>query len=199
MNMTAPFSIEPLYDIGFKYLPYISPRICDLLLSSLGLYFIIKWIFIDRTKIYNFTKMMSLIFIIRVLCFGSTTVPVPIPNCNVRKVGDPIIWNVLPYLVNYHTYSCYDLMFSGHAAHSTLIWLYTMIYVNNFYEKIIITISSLLCNILIIASRIHYTHDVIVGITIAILMFGTFFSCDKCPFFTNHKKRNDDFHPQKAL
>lgn len=182
MNMTAPFSTIPLYDIGFIYLPYISHRICDFLLSLLGFYFITRWIFIDRTKIYNFAKMMSWIFIIRLLCFSSTTVPIPIQYCNARKIGDPIIWNVLPYLANYHAYSCYDLMFSGHAAHSTLIWLYTVIYAGNLYEKILITFGSLICNILIVASRIHYTHDVIVGSAVAILMFGTFFSYDKCPF-----------------
>ncbi|ARF09899.1 PAP2 superfamily protein [Indivirus ILV1] len=175
MNMTAPFSIVPLYDIGFKYLPVISPKICDYLLLSLGTYFIMRWITIDREKIYTFAKMMSWIFIIRLFCFGSTTVPVPIPNCNARKIDDPIIWNVLPYLPNYHTYSCYDLMFSGHAAHSTLILLYTIYYSNNIIEKIIILNSSVLCNILIIASRIHYTHDVIVGITISALMFKSYF------------------------
>lgn len=183
INMTAPFTKEPLYDVGFQYFIKVSPIICDMTLILLAMYFVSRWILVDRSKIHNFIKMMSWIFVVRLCCFGSTTVPYPMQNCNGRKIGDPITWNVLPYLAEYHIHSCYDLMFSGHAAHATLIWLNTMIYAKNKIEKIIITIGTLLCNFLIIAARIHYTHDVIIGMAISILMFGTFYGARKCPFF----------------
>lgn len=183
INMTAPFNKEPLYDILFNWLPIIPPLISDAFLISLATYFVCRWLFIDKSKIHNFLKMMSWIFVVRLCCFGSTTVPFPMGKCNVRQVTDPIIWNVFPYLSEYHSHSCYDLMFSGHAAHATLIWLFTMVYTNLKYEKILITVMAFLCNFSVIASRIHYTHDVIIGTAISILMFGTFFGARKCPFF----------------
>ena len=184
INMTAPYQKEPLYDVGFQYIPRIYyPQICDLILVLSALYFVFRWIFIDRQKIKHFIRMMAWIFVVRLCCFGSTTVPYPTEGCNARKIGDPMIWNVFPYMAEYHTHSCYDLMFSGHAAHVTLIWLFTIIYTKNKLEKVIVTITALLCNYLIIAARIHYTHDVIIGMTMSILMFGTFFSSRMCPFF----------------
>ena len=183
INMTAPYQKEPLYDVGFQYIPKINyPQISDLVLFLLCLYFCCRWIF-DRIKIYHFIKMMAWIFVIRLCCFGSTTVPYPQEGCNSRKIGDPFVWNVFPYMAEYHIHSCYDLMFSGHAAHITLIWLNTIIYSKSYIEKYIITFFSLLSNYIIIATRIHYTHDVIIGMIMAILMFGTFFSGRQCPFF----------------
>ena len=182
INMTAPFNKEPLYDVLFYYLPQIPSYISDAFLILLATYFVCRWLFTDRTKIHNFLKMMSWIFVVRLCCFGSTTVPFPTSNCNTRQVTDPIIWNVFPYLSEYHNHSCYDLMFSGHAAHITLIWLFTMIYTSTNYEKILMTVLAFIGNLTIIASRIHYTHDVIIGTTISILMFGTFHGARKCPF-----------------
>ena len=136
INMVAPVPDKPLHDIGFKYLPYVDPKICDLSLIILVIYFVLRWIFKDYTKINNFTKMMTWIFVIRVCCFYSTAVPYPNAGCHPRIVGDPIRWNVFPYLYNNHLHSCYDLMFSGHAAHATLIALFTIIYSKHFEQSI---------------------------------------------------------------
>jgi hypothetical protein len=181
--MTAPYSNVPLYDVGFEYLPKISSKYCDILLMILSLYFTLRWLFVDMKKLRDFLRIMSWVFLIRICCFSSTTVPFPTNECNSRKVGDPIVWNVFPYLWDNHTNSCYDLMFSGHAAHVSLIMLFTIIYTSNCIEKWLVFISTLTCYICIIASQIHYTHDVIVGVAISIPMFGTYFSARMCPFF----------------
>lgn len=185
INMTAPYSSEPLHDIGFKFFPKISYMWCDGLLILLGIYYVVRWIFIDYRKLVDFLNIMGWIFILRVCCFSFTTVPFPNSSCIPKKITDPMIWNVLPYLSNSHTISCYDLMFSGHASHAILIGLFTLIYSKYYYEKIVILSLSLLCLPLIIASQIHYTHDVIVAIGISISLFGTYFSARQCPFFYN--------------
>lgn len=183
INMTAPFNKEPLYDVGFQYIPKVNPKFPDYALILFVIYFVCRWMLIDRRKISNFMKMMRWVFFVRLCCFGFTTVPYPVDGCNARRPGDPIIWNVLPYLWDNHIHSCYDMMFSGHAAHVTLIWLFTMIYSKSRVEKIIVTLGFLTCCLLIIAGRIHYTYEVIVGSAISILMFGTFFSASQCPIF----------------
>ena len=188
INMTAPYGSVPLYDVGFIYLPKISSKYCDVVLVVLSLYFAFRWIFIDKLKVRNMLRIMSLVFIVRLCCFSSTTVPYPTSECNARVVGDPIIWNVLPYMWDNHTNSCYDLMFSGHAAHVTLVMLFTIIYSRSIFEKIVVSSCAIVCWFLIVASQIHYTHDVIVGITVSITMFGTYFSTMMCPFFNLKKK-----------
>lgn len=183
INMTAPYSSQPLHDIGFNILPNISHIWCDLLLCLLGIYFLIRWIFIDQRKLIDFLNIMGWIFILRVCCFSFTTVPFPNASCVPKKTNDPMIWNVIPYLTNNHTISCYDLMFSGHASHLTLIALFTLIYSKYYYERIFIVIIAVLGLPLIVASQIHYSHDVIVAIGISISLFGTYFSARQCPFF----------------
>jgi hypothetical protein len=183
INMTAPLSKEPLYDVGFKYIPALDPKLCNYALLSLIVYFIGRWIFVDRMKISNYITMMIILFVIRICCFGLTTVPYPMSECNARRENDPIIWNVMPYLWDNHMYSCYDLMFSGHASHATLVWMFTIVYTKNQFEIGLVSMLTILCNLLIIAGRIHYTHDVIIGSTFAVLMFGAFFSMKLCPHF----------------
>ena len=175
---------EPLVDTGFEIIPHLNPKICDVTLSLMCLYFGIKWFIVDVTKLTTYLNIMTWIFLIRLLCFTITTVPHPIGNeCTGRKPNDPIIWNVLPYLWNHYKHSCYDLMFSGHAAHATLIMMFTLVYSKNNYERYIITAMNMICNLLIIASRFHYSHDVIIGTAISILSFGAYHSIILCPTF----------------
>lgn len=200
INLISPVPNMPLYDVGFKLLPEINPKICDGVLIIMAIYFFFRWIFVDSRKIQYFARMMGWIMLIRICCFPVTAIPYPIQNneiqqhsqiCIPRQRGDPIRWNVFPYLYDHHLHSCYDLMFSGHAAHATLIWLFTIIYTSKKFEKVIITIFMITCHLLIIASRIHYTHDVVIGNALAILMFGTFFSANQCPFFNKNLLAKD--------
>lgn len=188
INMTAPYSADPLHDIGFKILPKISSIWCDAVLFCLSIYFLFRWLFVDYRKLTDFLGIMGWIFILRLWCFSSTTVPFPTASCvPIRKPTDAIIWNVLPYITSNHTLSCYDLMFSGHASHAILIALFTLIYSKNFIERLLVCGFSILCLPLIIASQIHYSHDVIVAIGISISLFGTYFSARQCPFFYPNK------------
>ncbi len=184
LNMVELVNKKPLEDIGFEWIPHINPKICDLSIVSLCIYFFIRWIYHDVEKIINFVRMITWIYVIRLFCFSLTLVPYPTDNgCTGRNPDDPIIWNVFPYLWNHYSHSCYDLMFSGHAAHCTLILMFTLMYVKNKYEKLLILIGAILCNILVIGSRFHYTHDVIIAIAVSVLTFGAYFSTKECPFF----------------
>ncbi|KII66162.1 Sphingomyelin synthase-related 1 [Thelohanellus kitauei] len=71
--------------------------------------------------------------------------------------------------------SCGDYMFSGHAATIFLLTLFIMYYAKmNKIIKIFVLVWTLVCCILIILSRMHYTIDVIIAILISFWNFMTY-------------------------
>ncbi len=193
LNMIFKSNHEALYDIGINILPRVDPFYCDFVLVLLGLYFTIRWLYKDPSKISEFLYMMSWIFVVRFISFTITSVPSSGDCVGRLKESDPIRWNIVAYLLFHHQHACYDLMFSGHSAHAVLIWLFTMIYIDNKYEKFVITFLSIICQFLIIATRFHYSSDVVIGGTMSILFFGFYYGIKQCPYIEKYKNRIEYF------
>jgi hypothetical protein len=178
---------KPLHDLGFQLIPHVEPAYADYMVGTLVFYFILRWLFTDMKKLYKFANIMTWILVFRFFTVNSTILPYPVEDqCICRKAGDPIRWDLIYYLSKHHQYACYDLMFSGHIAHASLIWVFTLIYVKNNYEKTIITFLTLLSGYLIIASRSHYTSDTIMGYMMSLLYFCTYRTIKKWSFYKKH-------------
>lgn len=179
---------KPLHDLGFQYIPHINPDYADMIVGILLSYFVIKWLLTDIKKLYKFGYIMTWILAFRFFTVNATVLPYPVEGqCTCRRIGDPIRWDLVYYLTNHHQYACYDLMFSGHIAHASLVWVFTLIYANNDYEKAIITLLTILSGFIIIGSRSHYTSDIIMGYMMSLLYFCAYKTIKKWKVYTKYK------------
>lgn len=159
---------ERLYDRFHELIPQIKPHYADDLMLYIFIYFIGRWTFIDIVLVENFMILMGIIFIFRLFTFTLTEMPPIINECIFRKNNDPYQYWVFGKIDIRH---CNDYMFSGHACHSTLILLLTLYYSFYIIEKCVISIFVFIEYYLILACRLHYSSDVIVGVIITSLLF----------------------------
>lgn len=164
-------NMPPLYDRLYQVIPQISRSWPDDILIALILYFFVRWWFGNKIILEHFFIIMTVIFALRVVCFMVTEEPPPVKGCEERKKGQPTKGFFEMMREIFYARSCSDLMFSGHASFTVLIMMYTLYYSKYSIEKIIITILCLAELVLIIAGRLHYSSDVIVGSTITVLAF----------------------------
>lgn len=164
-------NMPPLYDRLYQIIPVISRSWPDNILLALILYFFVRWWFTNKTVLEHFFIIMTLIFTLRVVCFMVTEEPPPIKGCEKRTEGEPTksFLNMMKEI--FYARSCSDLMFSGHSAFTVLIMMYTFYYSKYSLEKMIIGIICAIELVLIIAGRLHYSSDVIVGSSITVLAF----------------------------
>ncbi len=179
---------KPLHDLGFQYIPRIDPNYADMVVGMLLAYFVIKWLFTNVKKLYKFGYIMTWILAFRFFTVNATVLPYPVEGqCICRLAGDPIRWDLVYYLSNHHQYACYDLMFSGHIAHASLVWVFTLMYANNNYETAIITMLTILSGFIIIGSRSNYTSDTIMGYMMSLLYFCTYKTIKKWSVYKKYK------------
>lgn len=164
-------NMPPLYDRLYQIIPQISRSYPDDLLIALIVYFFIRWWFSNKIILEHFFIIMTVIFGLRVICFMVTEEPPPIKGCEERKKGQAPKGFIEMMREIFYSRSCSDLMFSGHAAFTVLIMMYTLYYSKYSIERTIITILCLIELVLIIAGRLHYSSDVIVGSAITVLAF----------------------------
>jgi len=140
-----------VYDIGHKYLPNIEQY--EYLINLIGL-FIIYWLFYNVSFIVEFIILIILIYIIRIFTIQLTVLP-KMKNCSYNN-----------FTLNGF---CYDKIFSGHVA---FLFLFTLFL---FHYKNISLLSLIFINglygLLIIATRAHYTIDVIVSLLVSFIIF----------------------------
>ena len=169
INIINPYQHNHvIYDIGFEYLPKIDHSIPHIPFTILYIYFCIRWFISNPNILENFFEILYNIFTIRLLSFTTTILPSSLPGCFSRESGEDILW-----FTDKVESACSDNMFSGHAVHFVLITLFTLHYSNNILEKNIMKIMFFPYLLLIIASRLHYTSDVVIGSAITILTFHT--------------------------
>ena len=65
-------------------------------------------------------------------------------------------------------------MFSAHTFHLTVISLITLYNSKNYFEHILIPLSAIINIMIIIASRMHYTADIIIGFVLSILIYSIY-------------------------
>lgn len=172
LNMIDPMrNNASLPDYGHDLLPLIPFTITNHLLIGYIIYFIIwNGLFGKINNINKFLWCMSLIFTIRLFTYSITIEPPPLPKCYSRLDGQPFVWNVLKYLYDDADNTCLDMMFSGHASYFTLVCLYIVRNSKYSIERMVNIVMLLVGIFCIIASHIHYTADVIVGVILTVLM-----------------------------
>ena len=133
------------HDLGHYYLPDLDDYhiIPDIIV---GLYIIAFLYFGNIESIKEMALLMCIIFVFRSILVISTSIPDASGICEKKK-----------FQIGY----CNDLMFSGHTATVTLISLYLMSIFPN--KRNMLILGNIITYILIIASKNHYTIDVLVG------------------------------------
>jgi hypothetical protein len=107
--------------------------------------------------------------------FSVTQLPPPRPGCSSKKPGDPKHYRVLRKTWK----ECKDLIYSGHTLHSVLVLLFVLYLAKSSLEKVIVAVAVGIALVMIIASRIHYTVDVLLATFVTILVFYAWPGVDK--------------------
>lgn len=167
MNIVNPtVGMSSLPDIGFYYLPSISMVLTDAIICTIYAYFFIKWFYVNKDILARFFYLCTFLFIIRTFTFTVTYIPPCVPDCVSRKDGEDFKWFTFSF-----DQGCSDHMFSGHSVHITLFLLFTLYHSQVLIEKILISIIYLPYLFMIIASRLHYTVDVIIGVLLTMFLY----------------------------
>ena len=157
----------PLYDRGHNVLPLVPKLYADIAVVSIVAYFVLRWGIRYPKALENYLWIVAILFVGRVAMFTVTQIPPARPECSTRKPGDPIRYRVFQKGWK----ECKDLIYSGHTLHTVLALLFILYLSKSVLEKFIVTIAVGIALVLIIASRIHYTVDVLLATFITILVF----------------------------
>ncbi|CAM9503476.1 unnamed protein product [Ectocarpus sp. 13 AM-2016] len=182
---------EPLFDIGFLVIPeqtLDSPwrPVSDTLTALLPGIALLRSLFMDRkqrvTLVTSWFRLVSIVYMLRCLTIGLTSLPGPAPHCRDKALyNPPVSWFEIATRMGVMVgdfSSCGDLLFSGHAAFTTLTML---IFVKSWrghasyrvWKALGVVYLLTMCT-LAIAGRKHYTVDITLGILVASLTFFRF-------------------------
>jgi hypothetical protein len=159
---------KPLFDRGHNLFPVVPNLYANIVLIGLMVYFVARAAFQNNISILtNYMCMLVVLFLGRIVLLFVTQLPPPVPDCSTVKDGDPLHF----VLLKSDWKECMDLMYSGHTLHSTLIFMF-ILYISKYpLEQFAIGMLVLVEYYLIIASRMHYTADVVVAVIVSILAF----------------------------
>lgn len=168
-NLVSPAAEAPkLFDQGHYWLPEVSKNLPDTLFFTLYIVFLVRWR--HRHDILRpFFLIASALFFLRLLTFTSTLVPPASPDIYVVKRGGPWV-----FLALYSQNTSTDYMFSAHTFHLTLFTVLSLRNSRWWTDRFLIPIVALTAIIFVVASRLHYTSDVLVGFILTLLMFATY-------------------------
>ena len=143
-----------IYDIIHNNIP--SARNLKIIVDSIPFILFFYILFIDINLFYAVLGMLIPIFIVRLFVINITILPKD-KKCDIVKDSSPYIGG------------CYDKVYSGHFAvfFTCLLFLYKKKYINMF----IFALSSIIMGTLIVASRSHYTIDIIVSFLIVLVFY----------------------------
>jgi hypothetical protein len=143
-----------IYDIIHNNIP--SARNLKIIVDSIPFILLFYILFIDVNLFYAVLGMLIPIFIVRLFVINITILPKD-KKCDIVKQSSPYVGG------------CYDKVYSGHFAvfFTCLLFLYKKKYVNMF----VFALSSIIMGTLIVASRSHYTIDVIVSFLIVLVFY----------------------------
>lgn len=181
---------HPLY--SYLHENKINPfNITDGFLSLLPAILLLQ-LFTNKSLYGKRTLILSRLFVVwgsccylRAICLTTTVLPsYEVDICTalikdqLRWKKQTIWWNGLMHLAAPITqfYAKSDYMFSGHAAAATSMWLFCMYEVMseswwNWAKKSVIIFIYVCCILSICLTRIHYTADVIIGISISVFCY----------------------------
>ncbi|KNC50609.1 SMS-3 protein [Thecamonas trahens ATCC 50062] len=162
----------PLPDLGHEYIPMLRPE-------NLGDYPMFVSVFVvvylggyrHRSQFYKIVTRMwitqTALYILRIFTISMTNLPVTDNHCRYSREEISSFWlntmNGLATmgLANVH---CGDLLFSGHSIMIVIFWQITHTYFPQYRGlNWLVTFCTLMAFFFIVATRSHYTVDVIIG------------------------------------
>eukprot|EP00300_Choanocystis_sp_HF-7_P031336 c40592_g1_i1.p1 GENE.c40592_g1_i1~~c40592_g1_i1.p1 ORF type:complete len:310 (-),score=46.52 c40592_g1_i1:254-1183(-) len=165
-------SQPPLPDIGHDLIPVIRPENVGDYPMFVSAVIVIGLSFVhDRTDLGRalprFLATLASMYLLRLFTISVTTLPVTDNHCRFARKEIMSFWkNTLWGLItlgmkNVH---CGDLMFSGHTIMIVLLWEVAHTYFARFRAlNWVVTFCTLMSFFLIVATRSHYTFDIIIG------------------------------------
>jgi len=181
-----------LYDVGFAVTPEFGIEsvwrvISEILTVGSVVIFAITCLLLDsrkRTRAWiDWCRLMSIMYLFRACCLWLTSLPGPAPHCNESNFRPPSRWvDIVTWLgpLFGEFKNCGDLLFSGHTGFVTTNVLLARKQICRYWGRgqvqlyILSWIYLILVGFFIIASRKHYTVDVVLGLMISHLSFARF-------------------------
>jgi len=176
-GMRYPKEMPDLPDLGFDVLPIMDRQETTipnamLLIAVIGT--ILRAIFHEKgvTLIRRFLVIHGSCALLRCICMVATSYPDPNRLCNSYQAPDgPTSFPFWKETVVHRGFlTCGDLMFSGHTLVYFLVALTWQKYMTKF-EKPVAWILMLFSCITLVATRMHYTDDVLIAAYIAFTAF----------------------------
>ena len=196
-HMAEPVGIEifardPLHDRGFEVLPDLEKWrgwLPDLLLNSLIVWTVfwallipsqrrIKWQGIVTLR--RFLWCLSVLYIFRMCSFMVTTLPSPAKNCMPKYVPVNDVEDMQEYLslmgkmVSGTVTACTDNIYSGHTSLIALLLMTCLVYSGRWWVKVIAFVSAAITLASIVATRLHYTVDILIALFVASFVFAIY-------------------------
>lgn len=179
----------PLHDIGFAVLPELGQKqewVSELIFGSLFISFMI-WSFspfvTEKKRFYTcvlFARLLMVLVVcqtLRILSFSSTQLPGPNYHCRLPEVTAvrpmPLSWwgHLVVDVAKGTTHGCGDLIFSSHTTFALVGILTYTEYGGLLITKAIAWLMVATLSVLIVASRKHYTVDVVIAWYVVPLVF----------------------------
>ena len=117
---------------------------------------------LDKCKhFYEFWLLISIVYLMRAICFSVTVLPSPSRTCKCEWETEPE--TPLRQLLNIlYQEGCNDNIFSGHTSMMVMSSLFLATYVvpNSTFCKSILVVYNIIGFLIIIGTRLHYTVDV---------------------------------------
>lgn len=140
-----------LHDEGFNTLPRINNNV-NILINIIPIILIIYSILKLNNKFVEITSTIIIMIVLRIIANRLTILPHSDENCKGVSIQG----------------GCYDKIFSGHMALTTLLCLFYYEETKNIYIPCILAVIQMF---LLISTRSHYTIDVYIGLLIALLIY----------------------------
>jgi hypothetical protein len=173
--------IDPLPDIGHDLIRKLEPEYLGDIVLGILFFLLVCSLVVSREKrwkiITRFLFAYGTLYLIRTTTIFATSLPATENHCyyNYQPITN-IWWNTFLGLISFGALNkhCGDLLFSGHTMSITLITLVFWCYFTRQYLfNLIVTILAVAGYFFIIATRSHYTVDVLVALYLTILIWRT--------------------------
>ncbi|CAK0740905.1 hypothetical protein CVIRNUC_001286 [Coccomyxa viridis] len=182
---------EPLHDVGFELLPELGVEnawVSELIFTSLFVAFVL-WTFspfvFARKRFYTsllYSQILSVLVVcqmLRIVSFTLTQLPGPNYHCRggeptaVREMPDKWLGHVVVDIGRQTTHGCGDLVFSSHTIFALTGMMTYNEYGTHLATKVIGWVAVTLMSVLIVASRKHYSVDVVIAWYVVPLVYWT--------------------------
>ncbi|BDA48706.1 phosphatidylinositol:ceramide inositolphosphotransferase at N-terminal half [Coccomyxa sp. Obi] len=183
--------MQPLHDVGFDLLPELGKSnewVSELIFTSLFVSFVL-WTFspfvFAKKRFYTavlFSRLLTALVVcqtLRILSFTVTQLPASNYHCRegeataIREMPDHWWGHVTVDVKRQATHGCGDLIFSSHTTFALMGALTYHEYGTHLATKVIVWVAVAVLSVLIVASRKHYSVDVLIAWYVVPLVFWT--------------------------